>query len=63
MNKRRTLVAFLLACSGLAAAQQPASSPLGFTSTNTSLQQSFEWAKKQALAYTRPGAGSHAHMV
>ena len=58
MNKRRTLVALLLACSGLAAAQQPASSPLGFTSTNTSLQQSFEWAKKQALTYTRPGAGS-----
>jgi hypothetical protein len=58
MNKRRTLVAFLLACSGLASAQQPASSLLGFTSTNTSLQQSFEWAKKQALTYTRPGAGS-----
>jgi hypothetical protein len=57
-NKRRTVVALLLACSGLAAAQQPTLSPLGFTSTNTSLQQSFDWAKKQALTYSRSGAGS-----
>jgi hypothetical protein len=57
-NKRRTLAVLLLACSGLAGAQQLATSPLGFTSTNTSLQQSFEWAKQQALTYTRPSAGS-----
>jgi hypothetical protein len=57
-NKRRTLAVLLLACSGLAGAQQPAASPLGFTSTNTSLQQSFEWAKQQALTYTRPSAGN-----
>jgi hypothetical protein len=57
-NKRRTLVALLLACSGLAGAQQPATSPLGFTSSNTSLQQSFEWAKQQALTYTRSSAGT-----
>lgn len=57
-NKRRTPVILLLVCSGLAVAQQPTSSPLGFKSTNTSLQQSFEWAKKQALTYSRSGAGS-----
>ena len=57
-NKQPTLTAVLLACSGLAVAQQPASSLLHFTSTNTSLQQSFEWAKKQALTYSRPGAGT-----
>jgi hypothetical protein len=57
-NKRCTLVALLLACSELATAQKPATSPLGFTSTNTSLQQSFEWARQQALSYTRPGAGT-----
>jgi hypothetical protein len=57
-KKRQMLAALLVACSGLAAGQQPESSPLGFTSTNTSLQQSFEWAKKQALAYARPGAGT-----
>ncbi len=51
-------LALLLACSGLAVAQQQVSSPLGFTSTNTSLQQSFEWAKKQALTYSRSGEGS-----
>jgi hypothetical protein len=55
-NKRHMLMALVLACGGLATAQQPASSPLGFTSTNTSLQQSFEWAKKQALVYARPSA-------
>jgi hypothetical protein len=57
-NNRQTLVALLLTCSGLASAQQLASSPLGFTSTNTSLQQSFDWAKKQALTYSRPGVGN-----
>jgi hypothetical protein len=58
MTHQCYILALLLACSGLAVAQQPASSPLGFTSTNASLQQSFEWAKKQALAYNRSGAGS-----
>jgi hypothetical protein len=58
MTKTRQMLALLLACSGLAAAQQPESSPLGFTSTNRSLQQSFEWAKKQALAYARPGTST-----
>jgi hypothetical protein len=57
-NKRRMLMVLLLACNGFAAAQQSASSPLGFTSTNTSLQQSFDWAKKQALTYSSPGAGT-----
>ena len=57
-NKRCTLAVLLLACSGLAGAQQPAASPLGFTSTNTSLQQSFDWAKQQALIYTRSSAGN-----
>jgi hypothetical protein len=55
-KKKYTLTVVLLACSSLAAAQQPASSPLGFTSSNKSLQQSFEWAKKQALTYSRSGA-------
>jgi hypothetical protein len=58
-KKRQIPAALLVACSSLAAAaQQPGSSPLGFTSTNTSLQRSFEWAKEQALAYVRPGAGT-----
>jgi hypothetical protein len=55
-NKRYTLAVLLVAWCGLTAAQQPASSPLRFTSTNTSLQHSFEWAKQQALAYAHPGA-------
>jgi hypothetical protein len=57
-NNKKALTVVLLSCSSLAAAQQPTSSPLGFTSTNESLQQSFEWAKKQALTYSRSGAGS-----
>ena len=56
-NKRHTLAVLLVAWCGITAAQQPVSSPLGFTSTNTSLQHSFEWAKQQALAYAHPGAG------
>src|ERR1700761_1034170 len=57
-NKRCPRTVLLLACNGLADAQQPAISPLGFTSTNPSLQQSFEWTKQQALTYTRPSAGT-----
>jgi hypothetical protein len=57
-HQRSILVVLLLGCSGLAVAQQTASSALGFTSTNSSLQDSFNWAKKQALAYVRPGTGA-----
>jgi hypothetical protein len=58
MTRKCCLLAVVLACSQLTVAQQSVSSPLGFTSTNTSLQQTFEWAKKQALAYNRSGPGS-----
>jgi hypothetical protein len=58
INKRHALALLLLVCRGLAVAQQPGSSPLSFTSTNTSLQRTFDWAKKQALSYSRSGAGS-----
>jgi hypothetical protein len=57
MKIQQMLAALILACNGLVAAQQPAVfSPLGFTSSNASLQQSFEWAKRQALVYARPGS-------
>jgi hypothetical protein len=59
MRIQQTLAALLLACNGFAAAQQlVVSSPLGFTSSNASLQQSFDWAKQQALAYGRPASGT-----
>lgn len=59
MKTRHALAALLLACSGFAVAQQAVvSSPLGFTSSNSSLQQSFEWAKQQALAYAHPASGA-----
>ncbi len=59
IKTRHALAAFLVACNGFAAAQQPVvSSPLGFTSSNVSLQQSFDWAKQQALAYAHPASGA-----
>ncbi|HEY1964677.1 MAG TPA: hypothetical protein VGG59_07095 [Acidobacteriaceae bacterium] len=57
MKTRHAIAALLVACSGFAAAQQPVASPLVFTSSNASLQQSFDWAKQQALTYARPAAG------
>ena len=58
MKLLKALVALLLACSGGAAAQQRAvPSQLAFTSSNASLQQSFEWAKQQALVYAHPASG------
>jgi hypothetical protein len=57
MKTQQTLAGLLLACTGFAAAQQPVtSSRLGFTSSNVSLQHSFEWAKQQALTYARPAS-------
>jgi hypothetical protein len=59
MKTRHALAALLVACTGFAAAQPPVvSSPLAFTSSNASLQQSFDWAKQQALAYARPASGA-----
>jgi hypothetical protein len=59
MNSWHGGAAMLLGFCSVAAAQQPAqSSALGFSSSISSLQQSFDWAKKQALAYSRPASGS-----
>lgn len=58
MKMFRGLTALLLTCSGSGVAQQPAIlSQLVFKSSNSSLQQSFDWAKQQALAYARPASG------
>lgn len=57
MKIQQTLMTLLLAYSGFAMAQQAVvSSPLGFTSSDVSLQQSFDWAKQQALAYAHPAS-------
>ena len=57
MKIRYFLFVLLFAVSQLGTAQQPASSsPLSFTSSNPSLVQTFEWAKSQALVYSRSGS-------
>lgn len=58
MKMLKALTALFIACSGSAAAQQAViSSQLTFQSSDASLQQSFAWAKQQALAYAHPACG------
>ena len=58
MKIRKKLIALLAGLSTAATGQQAASSsPLSFSSSVPSLQQSFVWAKSQALAYSRPASG------
>jgi len=53
------MTAAILVVGQVALAQQPVSqSPLEFTSSIPWLNQSFHWAKEQALQYSRPGSGS-----
>jgi hypothetical protein len=58
--KFRSFVAAAAFVSGqLVVAQQPATqSPLSFTSSIPWLTQSFNWARDQALQYSRPGSGT-----
>lgn len=58
MRILHTLVSTWLLSGSLAMSGQAASSTLDFRSTNRSLEQSFYWAKGQALAYVRPGSAA-----
>jgi hypothetical protein len=58
MRRFHIWLVLLLTASGWASAQHPLSSEVRFTSTNASLQRSFDWAKQQALEYTRSGTGT-----
>lgn len=52
---RSLIGASYLALSALASAQDRARSPLTLTTSDPHLQQSFDWAKQQALAYVSSG--------
>lgn len=58
MKLRRVMVAAVFFAGHLVLAQhEVAQSPLSFTSSIPWLTRSFDWAKSQALQYTRPGSG------
>jgi hypothetical protein len=51
-------VLFLVYCVGMRAQQAESPSSLEFHSSNSALNQTFKWAKHQALGYLNPGSGT-----
>ena len=54
MNRFHALIFAIAASCGLSAAAQ---SPLRFTTTDTTLQRTFDWARDMALSYVHDGSG------
>ena len=59
MRVRKIVVAAIIVAAHFAGAQkQTTQSPITFTSSIPGLAQSFDWAKDQALQYSRPGSAA-----